>query len=164
MSSKFIEIDRSEPITLPDNLENWLSDNDLAIFIVDIVEKLDTNTIENAYRGGGSSAYPPKMMLALLFYCYAKGIFSSRKIEKATYELIPVLYIANGLHPDHDSINTFRKRFLSELGSLFVMLLQIAHEMKIFKLGDIYNDGTKIKANASQHKAMSWKYACDLEE
>jgi len=164
MSGKFIEIDRSEPITLPDNLEDWLNDNDLAIFIVDIVENLDTSTIENAYRGGGSSAYPPKMMLALLFYCYAKGIFSSRKIEKATYELIPVLYIANGLHPDHDSINTFRKRFLSELGSLFVMLLQIAHEMKIFKLGDIYIDGTKIKANASKHKAMSWKYACELEE
>ncbi|MDQ7089111.1 MAG: transposase [Methylococcales bacterium] len=79
------------------------------------------------------------MMLALLFYCYAKGIFSSRKIERAIYELIPVLYIASGLHPDHDSINTFRKRFLSELGELFVMLLQIAHNMKIFKLGDIYN-------------------------
>ena len=164
MSGKFIEIDRSEPITLPDNLEDWLNDNDLAIFIVDIVENLDTSTIENAYRGGGSSAYPPKMMLALLFYCYAKGIFSSRKMEKATYELIPVLYIVNGLHPDHDSINTFRKRFLPELKDLFVMLLQIAHKMGIFKLGDIYIDGTKIKANASKHKAMSWKYACALEE
>jgi len=102
-------------------------------------------------------------MLSLLFYCYAKGLFSSRKIERATYELIPVLYIASGLHPDHDSINTFRKRFLPELGELFVMLLQIAHNMKIFKLGDIYIDGTKIKANASKHKAMSWKYACKLE-
>jgi len=145
-------------------LEDWLDNNDLAIFIVDVVEKLDTSTIEKAYRGGGSASYPPKMMLALLFYGYAKGIFSSRKIEKATYELIPVLYIANGLHPDYDSINTFRKRFLSELGALFVMLLQIAHGMKIFKLGDIYIDGTKIKANASKHKAMSWKYACELEE
>lgn len=103
-------------------------------------------------------------MLSLLFYCYAKGLFSSRKIERATYELIPVLYIASGLHPDHDSINTFRKRFLPELGELFVMLLQIAHNMKIFKLGDIYIDGTKIKANASKHKALSWKYACKLEE
>ncbi len=164
MSQKFIEIDRSEPIVLPDNLIEWLSDNDLAIFIVDVVEKLDVSTIENAYKHGGSKGYPPKMMLALLFYCYAKGIFSSRKIERATYELIPVLYIASGLHPDHDSINTFRKRFLSELSELFVMLLQIAHDMKIFKLGDIYIDGTKIKANASKHKAMSWKYACSLEK
>ena len=164
MSHKFIEIDRSEPISLPDNLEEWLNDDDLAIFIVDIVEQLDTSTIENAYKHGGSKGYPPKMMLALLFYCYAKGIFSSRKIERATYELIPVLYIASGLHPDHDSINTFRKRFLPELGELFVMLLQIAHDMKIFKLGDIYIDGTKIKANASKHKALSWKYACKLEE
>ncbi|MCK5354673.1 MAG: transposase, partial [Methyloprofundus sp.] len=157
MSHKFIEIDRSDPIALPDNLEEWLNDDDLAIFIVDVVEQLDTSAIENAYKRGGSKGYPPKMMLALLFYCYAKGIFSSRKIERATYELIPVLYIASGLHPDHDSINTFRKRFLSELGELFVMLLQIAHNMKIFKLGDIYIDGTKIKANASKHKAMSWK-------
>ena len=164
MKSKFINIDRTEPVILPDNLEDWLDNNDLAIFIVDVVEKLDTSAIENAYRGGGSAAYPPKMMIALLFYCYAKGIFSSRKIERATYELIPVLYIANGLHPDHDSINTFRKRFLAEFGALFVMLLQIAHGMKIFKLGDIYIDGTKIKANASKHKAMSWKYACKLEE
>ena len=163
MSHKFIKIDRSEPIVLPDNLMDWLSDDDLAIFIVDVVEKLDTSTIENSYKHGGSQGYPPKMMLALLFYCYAKGLFSSRKIERATYELIPVLYIASGLHPDHDSINTFRKRFLSELGELFMMLLQIAHDMKIFKLGDIYIDGTKIKANASKHKAMSWKYACALE-
>ncbi len=164
MSCKFIEIDRSEPIILPDNLEDWLDNNDLAIFIVDVVEKLDTSAIENRYRGGGSAPYPPKIMLALLFYGYAKGIFSSRKIEKSTYELIPVLYIANGLHPDHDSINTFRKRFLPELGALFVMLLQIAHGMNIFKLGDIYIDGTKIKANASKHKAMSWKHACELEQ
>src|SRR5664280_2976575 len=111
----------------------------------------------------GSPPYPPKMMLALLFYCYATGIFTSRKIEQATYELIPVLFIAGGTHPDHDSINTFRRRFLSELSDLFVKLLQIAHGMGILKLGDISMDGTKIKANASKHKAMSWEYACKLE-
>lgn len=80
--------------------------------MVDVVEQLDTSVLENAYHGGGSAPYPPKMMLALLFYGYAKGIFSSRFITRATYELIPVLYITGGLHPDHDSINTFRKRFL----------------------------------------------------
>jgi hypothetical protein len=104
------------------------------------------------------------MMLALLFYCYAKGIFSSRKIEQATYELIPALFITGGMHPDHDSINTFRKRFLRELSDLFVKLLQIAQGMNVLKLGDISMDGTKIKANASKHKAMSWEYANKLEE
>lgn len=164
MSNKFIEIDRTKPIILPANLEDWLDNKDLSHFVVEVVEQLDTSTLENAYRGGGSAPYSPKMMLMLLFYSYAKGIFSSRKIERATYELIPVLYITGGLHPDHDSINQFRKRFLSELGTLFVMILQIAHGLGIFKLGDISIDGTKIKANASQHKAMSWEYANKLEK
>jgi transposase len=141
-----------------------LDENNLARFVVEIMEQLDTGMIEQAYRGGGSPPYPPKMMLALLFYSYAKGIFSSRKIELATYELIPVLFITGGLHPDHDSINTFRKRFLKDLSDLFVRLLQIAHGMGVLKLGDISMDGTKIKANASKHKAMSWEYPCKLEE
>ena len=87
-------------------MEGWLDTNSLARFVVDVVEQLDPSEIEGAYKGGGSSPYPPKMMLALLFYCYALGIFSSRQLEQATYELIPVLYITGGLHPDHDSINT----------------------------------------------------------
>ena len=128
------------------------------------MEQLDTSPIEQAYSGGGSPPYPPKMMLALLFYCYAKGIVSSRKIERATYELIPVLFITGGTHPDHDSINTFRKRFLKELSNLFVLLLQIAHGMGILKLGNVSMDGTKIKANASKRKAMSYSYANKLEE
>jgi len=103
------------------------------------------------------------MMLALLFYCYAKGIFSSRQIERATYELIPVLYISGGLHPDHDTINKFRKRFLNQLIFIFTMVLEIAFKLGIFKLGDISIDGTKIEANASKHKAMSWGYANKLE-
>jgi len=149
---------------VPGNCQGWLDENSLARFVVDIMAQLDTRTIEQAYGGGGSPPYPPKMMLALLFYCYAKGIFSTRKIEQATYELIPALFITGGTHPDHDSINTFRKRFLGELSNLFVKLLLIAHGMGILKLGDISMDGTKIKANASKHKAMSWKYACQLEE
>jgi len=148
---------------VPGNCEGWLDENSLARFVVEIMEQLDTGAIEQAYGGGGSPPYPPKMMLALLFYCYAKGIFSTRKIEQSTYEQIPVLFITGGTHPDHDSINTFRKRFLGELSDLFVKLLLIAHGMGILKLGDISMDGTKIKANASKHKAMSWEYACQLE-
>lgn len=164
MSNRFIESDRSQPITLPGNLEGWLEGNDLAHFIVEVVEALDTRAIEAVYQGGGSAPYPPKMLLALLFYCYAQGIFSSRKIERATDALIPVLYITGGTHPDHASINTFRKRFLRQLEPLFVQLLRIAHDLGILKLGDVSIDGTKIQANASKHKAMSWTYAEKLEE
>ena len=163
MSNQFREIDRSQPITLPGNLEGWLDGKDLAHFIVEVVEALDTRDIEEAYRGGGSAPYPPKMLLALLFYCYAKGIFTSRKIERATYELIPVLYVTGGTHPDHDSINTFRQRFLPQLEPLFVQLLQIAQGLGILKLGDVSLDGTKMQANASKHKALSWAYAEQLE-
>jgi transposase/transposase InsO family protein len=163
VSHQFREIDRSQPITLPGNLEGWLDGNDLAHFIVEVVEALDTREIEAAYRGGGSAPYPPKMLLALLFYCYAKGIFSSRQIERATYELIPVLYITGGLHPDHDSINTFRRRFLAQLEPLLVGILLIAQGLGVFKLGDVSLDGTKMQANASKHKALSWAYAERLE-
>ena len=163
MSNQFREIDRSQPITLPGNLEGWLDGNDLAHFIVEVVEVLDTDAIEGEYRGGGSAPYPPTMLLALLFYCYAKGIFTSRKIERATYELIPALYLTGGTHPDHDSINTFRQRFLPQLEPLFVQLLQIAQGLGILKLGDVSLDGTKMPANASKHKAMSWAYAEQLE-
>jgi transposase len=163
VSNQFREIDRSQPITLPGNLEGWLDGHDLAHFIVEVVEGMDTGAIEGEYRGGGSAPYPPKRLLALLFYCYAKGIFSSRKIERATYELIPVLYITGGLHPDHDSINTFRRRFLPQLEPLFVGILLIAHGLGILKLGDVSLDGTKIQANASPHKALSWAYAERLE-
>ena len=163
MSNQFREIDRSQPIILPGNLEGWLDGNDLAHFIVEVVEALDTREIEAAYRGGGSAPYPPKMLLALLFYCYVKGIFSSRQIERATYELIPVLYITGGLHPGHDSINTFRQRFLGPLEPLFVGILLIAQGLGVLKLGDVSLDGTKMQANASQHKALSWAYAERLE-
>ena len=163
ISKKFIKIDRTAAIKLPSNMEGWLDTNSLARFVVEVVEQLDTSEIEGKYKGGGSAPYPPKMMLALLFYCYAKGIFSSRQIEKATYELIPVLYITGGTHPDHDSINTFRKRFLGQLQSFFVQILEYACTLGIFQLGDISIDGTKIQAHASKHKAMSWEYANKLE-
>jgi len=166
MSKKFIPINRSTSIILPSNLEGYSTPGmELSRFIVEIVEQLDTTSIEEAYNGsGGSKSYPPKMMLCLLFYCYIIGTFSSRSIERATYELIPVIYITNGNHPDHDTINTFRKRFLDKLEGLFLQILLIAHEMGILKLGDVSLDGTKIEANASKHSSMSWEYANKLEE
>ena len=120
--------------------------------------------LEAAYSGGGSAPYPPKLLLALLFYGYATGIFSSRALEQATYELIPVIYITGNTHPDHNSITTFRKRFLGELKRLFVQIVLRAYALGVLQLGKLSLDGSKIHANASKHKAMSWNYANRLEE
>ena len=87
MSKIFLEIDRQKSIEMPSDLEGWVKSDSLARFVVDIIDKMDTSNIEDLYKVGGSDAYPPTMLLSLLLYCYAKGIFSSRKIEAATYEL-----------------------------------------------------------------------------
>jgi transposase len=156
-------IDRNCPIELPASLEGWLREDHLARFVVDVVEQLDLSAIEQVYSGRGSQAYPPKLMVALLFYGYATGVFSSRKLEQASYESVPFIYSAGGLHPDHDSINSFRKRFLAQLEELFVQILLIAHRLDVLKVGDIFIDGSKVEANASKHKAMSRDYANKLE-
>jgi hypothetical protein len=104
------------------------------------------------------------MRVALLFYAYATGIFSSRKIEQATYDSVAFRYVAANSHPDHDTIATFRRRFLKELKALFTQILLVAHEMGVMKLGSVSLDGTKIKANASKHHALSWEHACKLEK
>jgi hypothetical protein len=104
------------------------------------------------------------MMAALLFYAYATGVFSSRKIEQATYDSVAFRYVAVNTHPDHDTIATFRRRFLKELKVLFTQILLVAHEIGVMKLGSVSLDGTKIKANASKHHALSWEHACKLEK
>ena len=164
MAKKFIDLNNLAPITIEKDFKNWLSDDSLARFIVEVVDQMDISGIESQYTGGGSEGYPPKMLIALIFYAYASGIFSSRKIEKATYELIPAIFIAQGLHPDHTVISKFRKRFLKNLEALFTQILLIASEMGILRLGEISLDGTKVKANASKHKALSYEYACKLED
>jgi transposase len=164
MSHTFRQVDRETLFLLPPSLDDWLPEGHLARFIVEVVAQLDLTSIKTAYTGRGSKAHHPEMLLALLFYGYATGVFSSRKLERATYDSVAFRYIAANDHPDHDTIATFRKRFLSELSSLFVQILQIAHRMKVLKLGKISLDGTKIKANASKHRALSWKYACKLEK
>jgi transposase len=164
MSHTFRQVDRETLFLLPPSLDDWLPEEHLARFIVEIVAQLDLTSIKAAYAGRGSKAHHPEMLLALLFYGYATGVFSSRKLERATYDSVAFRYIAANDHPDHDTIATFRKRFLLELDPLFVQILQIAHQMKVLKLGKISLDGTKIKANASKHRALSWKYACKLEK
>jgi transposase len=149
---------------LPPSLQDWLPEKHLARFVVDIVERLDLSELESCYGGGGKQPYHPAVLLALLFYGYATGVFSSRKLEQATYDSVAFRFITGDAHPDHDTIATFRKRFLSELEGLFVQMLVLAKVMGVFKLGNVSLDGTKIKANASKHKAMSWGYANQLEE
>jgi transposase len=163
MSGKFQTIDRDTAYLLPPSMQDWLPEQHLARFVVDIVERLDLRDLESRYGGGGKQPYHPALLLALLFYGYATGVFSSRKLEQATYDSVAFRFITADTHPDHDTIATFRKRFLKELEGLFVQLLVMAKVMGLLKLGHVSLDGTKIKANASKHKAMSWGYANQLE-
>jgi transposase len=107
--------------------------------------------------------YDPQMLVALLFYGYATEVFSSRKLERSTYDSVAFRYLAANSHPDHDTIAAFRKRFLPQLTGIFVEILAIDHEMKVFSLGKVSIDGTRIKANASKHKALIYSHACKLQ-
>lgn len=164
MAVEFIPIDRDTPLLLPPCIQDYLPERHLARFVVEIVEQLDLSALVEAYRGTGSQPYPPVMLVALLFYGYATGLYSSRKLAQATYDSIACRFICANTHPDHRTIADFRKRFLPELAELFVAILRWAQVMGLLKLGTVSLDGTKIKANASKHKALSWAYANRLEE
>lgn len=148
---------REQGLLMPYDLCDWLPEDHLARFIVDITDKLDLRNVYRQYQGKGTAAYDPKLLLSLLFYGYSTGIFSSRKIEVATYDSVAFRFIAGNQHPDHDTIATFRKRFLGEIRGWFKEILLIGKELGLVKLGNIYIDGTKIQANASRHKAMSYE-------
>jgi len=145
-------------LLLPPSLLDWLPEGHLAHFILDVVEQLDLSKIYVSYKGDGRGQppYEPGMMTALLFYAYCTGVPSSRQIEKRTHEDIAFRVIAANRHPDHDSICEFRKRHLKALAGLFVQILRLCQEAGLVKLGHVALDGTKIKANASKHKAMSY--------
>jgi len=163
MSGRFVPVDRDTAFLLPPSVQDWLPENHLARFVVEIVERLDLRELTTAYRGRGSDAVHPAMMVALLFYGYATGVFASRKLEQATYDSVAFRYAAANQHPDHDTIATFRKRFLKELSALFVQILRVAQQMGVLKLGKVSLDGTKVHANASKHSALSWEHACKIE-
>jgi transposase len=151
----FRPFDRKTPYLLPPSVEEWLPEDHLARFIVEVGDELDVSRLANAYTGRGSAAYHPSLLLSLLVYGYVTGVFSSRKIERATYDSVAFRYLAAGNHPDHDTLATFRRRFLGELSELFVQVLTMAKEMKLLKLGTVSLDGTKVHANASRHSALS---------
>lgn len=163
MKVTFAEVDRETLFLLPPSVQDWLPKGHLARFVVDIVEQLDLRSLKASYSGRGSQPYNPEMLVALLFYGYSTGVFSSRKLERSTYDSVAFRYIAANSHPDHDTIASFRRRFLPEIKGLFVKILMIAHEMEVLKLGAVSLDGTKVKANASKHKALSYEHANKLE-
>lgn len=164
MKLNFIPYDRETDYLLPPSVNDWLPANHLARFVAEIVCQLDLTALKKVYTGRGSTAYHPEMLLMLLVYGYATGVFSSRRLERSTYDSVAFRYLAANTHPDHDTIANFRKRFLPELESLFVQVLILAQGMKLLKLGKISLDGTKIHANASKHHALSWRHANKIEE
>ena len=161
--ANFVNVDRETDYLFPPSISDWLPENHLARFVVEVVDQLDLSELTSQYAGRGSKAHHPAVLLSLLIYGYATGVFSSRKIERATHDSIAFRYLAANTHPDHDTIATFRRRFLPQLEALFVQVLLLAREMKLMKLGRIALDGTKVKANASKHKALSYGHLKKIE-
>jgi len=161
--ARFVPIDRDTQFLFPPSVQEWLPEDHLARFIVDVVEQLDLSALEQSYAGRGSDAHHPTMLVALLLYGYATGTFSSRALERASYDSIAFRFISANTHPDHDTINSFRKRFLKEIAAIFVQVLGYAQALGMLKLGTVSLDGTKVHANASRHSAMSYGYAKKLQ-
>ena len=162
--SNFILADRKTDYLLPPSVDDWLTQDHLARFVVEVIDGLDLSNLTRQYAGRGSKAHHPATLLAMLVYGYSTGVFSSRKLEMATYDSVAFRYIAAGSHPDHDTLATFRRRFIDELAGLFVQVLEMAKEMKLLKMGTVCLDGTKIHANASRHSALSHGHIVKLEE
>ena len=161
--SNFRDVDRQTGFLLPPSVDEWLPEQHLARFVVEVIEGLDLRAMSGSYRGSGSASYHPSMLLGLVIYGYATGVFSSRKLERATYDSVAFRFIAANDHPDHDTIAAFRRRFLGPIEELFVQVLLLAREMGLLRLGTISVDGTKVHANASRHSALSYEHAGKIE-
>src|SRR5581483_6808894 len=162
--SNFRPINRDTGFLLPPSVDEWLPERHLARFVVEVIDRLDLSKLSQAYRGSGSASYHPAMLLALLVYGYATKVFSSRALERATYDSVAFRFIAGNEHPDHDTIASFRKRFIKDIEPLFVEVLKLAREMGVLKLGTVGLDGTKVHANASRHSALSYEHAQKVEK
>jgi transposase len=167
MAKGYLPYSVDQRLLLPPDMREWLPEDHLALFVLDVVRELDLSAIKRAIEAKdprGRAAYDPTMMVALLLYAYCVGRPSSRRIERATYEDVAFRVLAGDQHPDHDSIADFRRRHLEELGKLFFQVLRLCREAGLVKLGHIAIDGTKVKANASKHKAMSYERMCEAEK
>lgn len=149
---------------LPPDLREWVPTDDMVHFVLEAAEAMDLGHFKVNKRGTGSEQYPPRMMLALVIYCYANGVFSSRRIERATYRDIAVRYLTADTHPDHDTIAKFRRENFDAVAGCFVRVLELARELKLLRLGTVSVDGTKLKANASKHKNVRYDRAGELHE
>jgi transposase len=159
MGKTFRRYEPDQYLLLPPDLQQWLPEGHLALFVSDLVDELDLSAILDEYEKGDGRGYPPYhpvMMVKLLVYGYSIGVVSSRRIERGTYEDVAFRVLAANQHPDHDSIAGFRKRHLQALAGLFLQVLKLCEKAGLVKLGHIAVDGTKIRANASKHKAMSY--------
>src|SRR5271168_4782521 len=161
--SNFRLIDRDTGFLMPPSVDEWLPERHLARFVVEVIAGLDLRAMTGSYRGSGEASYHPQILLGLIIYGYSTGVFSSRKLERATYDSVAFRYIASNEHPDHDTIASFRKRFLKEIQALFVQVLDLAREMGVLQMGTVALDGTKIHANASRHSALSYEHAGKIE-
>jgi transposase len=161
MGPRFVNIDRDTPLLLPPNLRDWVPADHLVHFIIDAVEVLDLHQVKVNHRGTGSEQFPPHTLLALLVYSYATGTFSSRRIEKSTFEHVPTRLLCADTHPDHDTICTFRRENKGLLTETFVKILQLAQCLHLLRVGDltVSVDGTKVLASASKHAAVSYQHA-----
>jgi transposase len=162
--SNFRTINRDTGFLLPPSVDEWLPQRHLARFVAEVIDGLDLSKLVKAYRGSGSASYHPAMLLGLLVYGYASKVFSSRAIERATYDSVAFRYLAGNEHPDHDTIAAFRKRFLGQIEELFVEVLKLARTLGMLKLGTVAIDGTKVHANASRHSALSYGHAKKIEK
>ena len=161
---RFIPSDRSQPFLMPPDLREWVPEDDLAHFIIEAVERVAVAKFKINHRGSGSEQYNPQMMLALIIYCYANGIFASRRIEKATHRDVVVRFVAANAHPCFDTICTFRRENFAAIEEAFLQVLTLAKELRILKVGTVSVDGTKIDANANIHKSVRYDRAVELRE
>jgi transposase len=164
MSAHFVSVDRNQPLLLPPDLKDWVPADDLVHFVIAAVDGLDGSAFCVNERGTGSAQYPPSMMLALLIYCYANGIFSSRRIERATHRDIAVRYLTGDTHPDHATIAKFRRDNFDAVAACFVHVLELAQASGLLKVGTVSVDGTKLKANASINRNVRYDRAGQLVE
>jgi transposase len=150
---------RDTGLLLPPSVDERLPEWHLARFVVEVVDQMDLSAMVKAYRGSGPVSYHPAMLLGLLIYGYATKLFSSRAIERATYDSVAFRFIAGNEHPDHDTIAMLRKSFLPQIEALFVEVLKLARAMGVLKLGTVALHGTKLHASASRHSALSYGHA-----
>ena len=159
MGTSYRPYQPDQPFLLPPSLREWLAEDHLAYFISDTIDALDLSRLYERYEGDGrrNRPYHPAMLLKVLVYCYATGVFSSRRIAAKLMEDVALRVLAAGNRPDFRTINRFRQQHLETFGELFVEVVRLARRMGLVKLGTVALDGTKVRANASKHKAMSYE-------